>query len=78
MARCAALGAHVRFVTDLGFGYLDDGVRTHRLETELLSQLLAECLTDRADRVLARYPTLFVAVDSPDAARQSFRRAQIA
>jgi hypothetical protein len=78
MAQCAALGAHVRFVTDLGFGYLDDGVRTHRLETELLSQLLTECLSERAGQVLARYPTLFVAVDSPDAARQSFRRAHLA
>jgi hypothetical protein len=75
--RCAAFGPHVRYVTDLGFGYLDDGARTHRLEIELLNQLLAECLTDRAGEVLARYPSLFVEVDSPDAARQSFLRARL-
>ncbi|HST48277.1 hypothetical protein [Jatrophihabitans sp.] len=77
MPQCAAFGAQVRFVTDLGFGYLDDGVRTHRLEIDMLNQLLATCLTERAAEVLARYPTLFVPVDSPDAARESFRRARV-
>ena len=77
MQPCAAFVPQAHYVTDLGFGYLDDGTRTHRLEIELLNQLLAECLTDRAAEVLARYPTLFVAVDSPELARQSFSRARL-
>lgn len=77
MSVFAGLGPHVVFLTDLGFGYLDDGSRTHRLETELLDALLSVCLTDRASEVLNRYPTLFVPVDGQQAARESFRRARL-
>ena len=41
MSVCAGLRPRVRFLTDLGFGYLDDGSRTHRLEVALLDALLA-------------------------------------
>ena len=77
MSVCAGLRPQVRFLTDLGFGYLDDGSRPHRLEAALLDALLAACLSDRAVDVLARYPTLFVPVDGPEAALESFRRARL-
>lgn len=67
----------VRFLSDLGFVYLDDGGRIFRLSESDFFSLRSACL-DAPAAMLRRYPSLLVVVRSAQEAERRFLQAQAA
>jgi hypothetical protein len=65
------LTSGIRGVRDLGYVYVDDGMKTFRLNARVFDQLVAGQADEAALRLASRYPSLFVLYHDDETARSS-------